>query len=228
LHLNLQSILHQYNSFPEFEVVVVDDGSTDDTETIVRAHNNFPVRYLKLDNPVYRNPSFARNMAYKGSCGDILICQSDDVVHESPNTIWNLVNKLDAEKEFLLATVYNYDLAAHQSLEVYIAPTWQRPYFFLGSVARRHVYSMGGNCEEFNRPGYEDDWFAACLRGQNLVPKYDWDIIGLHQHHSRPDLSQDYPAMQALYQQKCREGKFVGGDPWWYEQGKALIDIPYV
>jgi glycosyltransferase involved in cell wall biosynthesis len=51
----IESVLHQ--PFPELEVIVVDDGSTDDTEAVLRGYRE-RLRVISQDN---RGPSAARN-----------------------------------------------------------------------------------------------------------------------------------------------------------------------
>ena len=69
----LQSVFSQ--SLLATEVIVVDDGSTDDTREIVR--NQFPdVRYLFQQN---KGVSSARNTGIKAASGDwIALLDSDD------------------------------------------------------------------------------------------------------------------------------------------------------
>jgi glycosyltransferase involved in cell wall biosynthesis len=66
-------------SFKNFEVIVVDDGSTDDTGEIVK--NNFPqVQYVYQPN---RGPAAARNKGVRSARGGyIAFCDHDDIWNE--------------------------------------------------------------------------------------------------------------------------------------------------
>lgn len=183
------------------EVIVVDDGSADDTSSMIygKMYAGIPIIYRRLDRtPGYRNPGPARNVAMRLARGDVLICQSDDVTHNDPRTIEKLLEL--KEGTYNIATVYNQYPDGRLG-EPYTGVECRRPFFFLGSVLRKHVYAIGGNDEYFNEPGYDDNWFACCLhRGQGLEVVYRKDIECYHQDHPRPHNIQDsHDRMASLF-----------------------------
>ena len=60
--------------YPGVEVIVVDDGSTDDTASIVR---RYPVRYLRQENA---GPASARNRGWRAATGEIVCFTDSDCV----------------------------------------------------------------------------------------------------------------------------------------------------
>jgi glycosyltransferase involved in cell wall biosynthesis len=74
LRETLDSIVTQ--SFQDFEVIVVDDGSTDETEAVVKSYGEL-LRYIRQEN---RGPSGARNVGIQNARAKwISIQDSDDI-----------------------------------------------------------------------------------------------------------------------------------------------------
>ncbi len=212
LSRTLGSIQRQDVPF-EYEVLVADDGSTDNTRQVCEQAG---VKYIRLENDKYRNPSAARNAGYREACGKIIIAQSDEVLHESPNAIETLCTELQVG-EFLIATVYDYCVTTKRRVTLYTGRHKPLPYFFLGSLWRRDLYAIGGNDEDFVIPGYDDNWFAACLiKGRGLSPRFLDDVIGYHQQHTRPaNLIRVVAPSRRLYNKKVATGVFeAAGGSW--------------
>jgi len=72
-----QSILAQ--TFTDFELVIVDDGSTDDTAVALKSLDDDRIRYIWQHN---RGPSEARNTALRAARGQIIAQMSGDDIAE--------------------------------------------------------------------------------------------------------------------------------------------------
>jgi glycosyltransferase involved in cell wall biosynthesis len=220
LDRTLASIFCQQVPFP-FEVVVVDDGSNDHTSDVL---TKYPVVTSRIERePVHRNPACARNRAIALARGDILIMQSDDVLHHSPNTIVELVAHVEQHPNAaVFATVLNAD-ASGAVLGTYVSRRMRRAFFFLGAIRREHIYAIGGNDEEFDLPGYEDAWLRDCLvNGAGVRFVFVDSPVGHHQDHTRtqerygPTFSTKRGGsivMKGLYDAKVRDAH-AGTHPW--------------
>ena len=83
----IDSVLNQ--SFKDFELIIVDDGSTDDTVEVLKKYQN-KISYIKTKN---LGVSHARNVGIKKSRGEwIALLDSDDEWHE---------NKLELQNKFI-------------------------------------------------------------------------------------------------------------------------------
>lgn len=230
LQRTLASITRQRPSII-FETIVVDDSPGGEISAEVRklvsslwADN---VRYARHERAngrnEYANPGPARNLGYRLARAPIVIAQSDDVYHETPDVIERLATGLQPG-EFHIATVWNvrHNEAGEEygGRELYSGPNDGRPLFFLGSLWRRDIFAVGGNCESFTRPGFEDCYFGKSLiHGLKLKPVFRSDVVGVHQHHRRPPLRRDYNAMREIWAAKITESERTGiwqshSGPW--------------
>jgi glycosyltransferase involved in cell wall biosynthesis len=78
----LRSLEQQDMPPGSFEVLVVDDGSTDDTPAVLREKYSFPLRAMRQENA---GPAAARNRAIKEASGDLLVFVDDDVIIPAPD-----------------------------------------------------------------------------------------------------------------------------------------------
>jgi glycosyltransferase involved in cell wall biosynthesis len=75
LKIAIDSVLNQ--SFNNFELLIIDDGSNDSTEELVKSFKDQRIRYFKLDKNY--GPSYARNFGIKNSNADfVAFLDSDD------------------------------------------------------------------------------------------------------------------------------------------------------
>ena len=71
---SIQSVLNQ--TYQDFEIIVVDDGSADDTKSVVESFNNPKIRYIRHD--INKGQSAARNTGIKNAKGKYIAFQDSD------------------------------------------------------------------------------------------------------------------------------------------------------
>lgn len=164
----LQSALHQ--TFGEFEIVIVDDGSTDATPEIIRGVRDPRIHLLVQDN---RGPSAARNTAIGESRAPVIVLLDHDDLW-SPERLSRLMEHLkdhpetgfvssnmfvgDPDRPDKARTILDNPVCA--GIELGSSEAWARHCGFSSSTAaiRREL---------FDRHGLFDD---------SLVYAQDWDL----------------------------------------------------
>ena len=95
----IQSVLEQ--TYPDFELVIVDDGSTDNTPEVVRLFQDSRIKYLAQEN---RGVAAARNTGIQAAAGEIVaLLDGDDKFH--PEKLKAHLDLLEKHPE--VAATYN-------------------------------------------------------------------------------------------------------------------------
>jgi glycosyltransferase involved in cell wall biosynthesis len=150
-----------------FEVIVVDDGSKDGTESIVKGfissrRFSFDLRYLNTGLTEVYGLAVARNLGIKAAAGEHLLFLDDDVI---PHWNWvaALTRELDQGANAVVACLSNDLRDCECAMPVQIVdPSMLR----LKELSDHDKLTelLGGNCgirrECFARGGYYDERFA--------------------------------------------------------------------
>lgn len=97
----LESLVQQGYPVERLEVIVVDDGGDDGTETVAQRSFPFPLHYVRQEN---QGAAAARNQGARQSHGALLIFVDDDI-RLLPHTVERLAAHADIEKTILLGTL---------------------------------------------------------------------------------------------------------------------------
>jgi glycosyltransferase involved in cell wall biosynthesis len=169
----LESVFAQ--TFTDYEVIVVDDGSTDDTESMLRSFGK-PIQLYQQQN---RGPGAARNLGARNAVGDYMaFLDSDDIWF--PWTLQTYCNVLKqgntpgfiVGKPFDFTIIDDLTLVKQTRLSVSAFPDYlsagKRPGFTILTcssvvVRREKMLSMGGFSEQDMNAEDSDLWLKLGL-----------------------------------------------------------------
>ena len=105
---SLDSIFRQAeNGLADLEVIVVDQGSTDGTEEMIKNHwHNYHIIYERIEEINYGSPWLPFNRAMELTTNEVIIQQNAECFHRSKTVIKDLANAV-SEKKAVFATVLN-------------------------------------------------------------------------------------------------------------------------
>jgi len=159
LHETLASIRAQ--TYDHLEIIVVDDGSTDGTEAVIRTFGQ-GLRYLRQANA---GPATARNTGLRAATGDfVAFLDSDDQWH--PEKLERQMARFQNRPslDVSLTLIQNYwDEALREEADRMRDHFRNRPvrgYTSVTLLARRALFDRVGFYDETIKHGGDADWFA--------------------------------------------------------------------
>lgn len=102
LHRPIDSVLAQ--TYTDWELIIVDDGSTDDTQSVVEAYRDPRIRYVRQEN---KERSAARNHGMHKAIGE-WICFQDSDDEYLPMHLATLKKNIDINSEFKIFRTWLY------------------------------------------------------------------------------------------------------------------------
>lgn len=185
------------SDYTDFEVIVVDDGSTDDSAKISREKGATVIATARRQS----GPAAARNLAAKQAKGEILLFIDADVVVKA-DTISKAVKRFADNPEYS-ALFGSYDdspfeknfLSQYKNLQHHFVHQTSNPeastfWTGLGAIRRDTFLEMSGfDCEQFPVPSIEDIELGVRLRNaghrilldRRIQAKHlkKWEIVSL-------------------------------------------------
>ncbi len=165
----VESVVAQ--TFPDWEIIIVDDGSPDDTSDVAAALiSRFPERRIRLLGQANGGPSRARNAGIAAALGRyILPLDADDMI--APEMLQQTVNLLESDPAIAIAYTDSEEFGSES--QVVESGRWstealcQRNRLAYCSLYRREVWEATGGYNPSMAHGYEDwdFWIGAARRG---------------------------------------------------------------
>jgi glycosyltransferase involved in cell wall biosynthesis len=158
------SLLEQ--SYKNFEIIVVDDGSTDNTIKRIALFKNRKIKVLKQN---HKGPGEARNLGARNSKGEILIFIDADMTFEK-NYLKNLIIPI-IEGEKVIGTSHDYEIATNTDNiwskcwgELRLTGEYAKEPKIFRAIRRENFLKLGGFDGKY---GYADDqtfWFKYKIK----------------------------------------------------------------
>jgi len=171
-----------------YEVVVVDDGSTDDTVAWLQDNPKFP--HLQLFQQDHQGAAAARNLGVEKAKGDLIIfIDSDLVVTEiflqaHATALLAGEKKLGSDRLFTYGSVINTCNFDDPTSEPFKITDYSRAYFATGNVAiaRKWLEQAGLFDTGFQLYGWEDLELGVRLKKLGLKLIKCPEAVGYHWH----------------------------------------------
>jgi glycosyltransferase involved in cell wall biosynthesis len=181
----LASLRAQENA-PEFELVVVDNGSSDATPEVARRHGAL---YVFVKEP---NRGKARNAGIARASGDAIAFVDDDVV-TPPHFLAAHAAAHDADifPRAVSGPIVNVPDPAHRPTPT--PANASRAFFVTCNVSVRAsaLRAVGGFDESFDLYGWEDTELGARLRAHGVRRAFAWDAYLWHIKPPTPESLED-------------------------------------
>jgi len=184
-----QQVIPSHSPIEGYEVVVVDDGSTDETIGWLRA-NAEALPHVRLFLQEHQGPAAARNLGVEQAMGDtIIFIDSDLVVTEvflqaHATALVEGAKRLGSDRLFTYGRVINTCNFDDPTAEPFKVTDFSAAYFATGNVAiARHWLEQAGLFDtRFQLYGWEDLELGVRLKNLGLTLVKCPEAVGYHWH----------------------------------------------
>ena len=198
----LQALNNQSYDHNKFEIIIIDDGSSEDNKTMIEKINLKPeVNYIYQENT---GPAQARNRGIKLAKGEYVVFIDDDII-VNRNFLKNHMKNHKSNDNVIVhgPVIYTNDLENPRNTEKKMRD-FSNAYFATGnaSIKKDHLKKVGLFDSRFNEYGWEDLELGTRLKKLNLKPVQEKEARGYHLKHEFSP--QDIPNIKNRERQRGR------------------------
>lgn len=176
----VDSLRTQNFSAGDFEIIIIDDGSRDNTAEVAKKFHNSNCRYFRQE---HRGVSAARNLGVEKSAGEIIVFFDDDAIADK-NWLTNIAKIMTRENiitgrvEPISKNIWRYFAPHYYQGE---KPTESSALLEGNCAIRREVFNKIGGFDAELDYGHEGEEFITRAR-QNYQIKYYPEMIIYHNY----------------------------------------------
>lgn len=198
----LHSLVDQTLPKERFEVVLVDDGSTDDTPEMARKLE-VPYQFVYVRQP-HSGLAKARNTGIRHSQGEVVLYIDDDVLAEPRLLEEHLEVHRKHDKCVVNGWVNHIPEPVRPERPTFTMADVSTSFFWTSnvSVKRKHLIAAGMFDEDFTEYGWEDQEIGLRLMALGLQARNNYRAIGYH--IKRPPRHCDVPGALRQAEAKAR------------------------
>jgi glycosyltransferase involved in cell wall biosynthesis len=171
----INSVLAQ--DYDEIEIIVVDDGSTDNTQEVIKPFLN-KIQYIRTDN---QGPAKARNVCMRAASGEYVAYLDDDDLYY-PNKIGLQAQLLDRRPD--VGMVYTEFSAFSDNgfwdefhLQKYHESAYKRDHLSYDTLFNEKQHLSAAELPSYSRHKDLEKWSARCIYYGNIFEAYLFNTV---------------------------------------------------